>query len=133
MTVIGMSTDNTAHQQRLALSRVSVLVAASVLHAGIVSADSATYVVETDAIEELCLRLAEGQSLHYVFEASGPVKFNLHYHAGGAVHYPVPDHETRGEEADFRPEHGEVYCLMWTGTDTGATTVTVDHSISESR
>lgn len=62
---------------------------------------------------EQCVRLEAGQGMRYHFEATGEVDFNIHYHRGSAVHYPVKADGARAGDSTFTAPHADVYCLMW--------------------
>ncbi len=63
---------------------------------------------------ELCLDLAQDQQLHYAFSATRKLDFNIHYHAGPEVRYPVSDKQVSAAEATFAAQSAQKYCLMWT-------------------
>ena len=62
---------------------------------------------------EECVELAAGQRLVYDFSAAKPVKFNIHYHAGGKVFYPVRK-SARHARGVFTSRAAQGYCMMWT-------------------
>ena len=63
---------------------------------------------------EECFRLAANGSVAYAFEASAPVDFNIHFHRGNEVEYPVKSDQVRHADARFVAASAEEYCLMWT-------------------
>lgn len=71
------------------------------------------YTVPAGGFEEYCVRLRAGEALHYRFEASGAVDFNLHYHRGNEVFYPVKSAQTRAADKLYRAPHADDFCLMW--------------------
>ena len=75
------------------------------------------------AFDERCLKLAAGESIRYRFRASAPVDFNIHYHRGKEVIFPVKQSAVREATSTFRAESADDYCLMWEHTGTGAATV----------
>lgn len=72
-------------------------------------------------IKELCFESAAGDVLVYRFEASAPLAFNLHYHVGEEVFYPVPEHETAAEKGQYIVPADQAYCLMWTNNSADVT------------
>jgi hypothetical protein len=42
------------------------------------------------------------------------VDFNIHYHRGDEVFYPVKRERMRGDGGTFTAKSGEDYCWMWT-------------------
>jgi hypothetical protein len=64
---------------------------------------------------EECVELAAGQRLLYDFLAAKTVKFNIHYHAGGKVLYPVRK-SARHARGVFTSREAQGYCMMWTNS-----------------
>lgn len=64
-------------------------------------------------IHEECMMLKPGQKLEYSFAASAELNFNIHYHKGEDVAYPVRK-KSASENATFAATREEDYCLMWT-------------------
>lgn len=75
------------------------------------------------AFDERCLKLAAGEVIRYRFRASAPIDFNIHYHRGKDVYYPVKQVAVRSAEGDFRAPEADDYCLMWEHAGPGASTV----------
>jgi hypothetical protein len=65
------------------------------------------------AFEERCVKLAAGESIRYRFKADRPVDFNIHYHRGNEVFYPVKKAAVAERVGRFRAKSADVYCLMW--------------------
>ena len=76
------------------------------------------------SFDERCLTLAAGQSIRYRFSASAPVDFNIHYHRGKEVFYPVRRSGVRDAEGTFRAQEADDYCLMWEHAGSGSAAVT---------
>jgi 5-formaminoimidazole-4-carboxamide-1-beta-D-ribofuranosyl 5'-monophosphate synthetase len=70
--------------------------------------------LEAGAAHEECLRLEAGQKRRYYWKSSAPVDFNIHYHRGDEVFYPVKRERMRGDGGTFTAKSGEDYCWMWT-------------------
>lgn len=65
-------------------------------------------------VEESCHALDSGQSVEYHFQASQPLEFNIHYHRGELVLYPVlPIVLQRVTPTSFAAHQSNTYCLMW--------------------
>lgn len=62
---------------------------------------------------EKCMLLDSGQKLEYRFESTAKVNFNLHYHKGDSVYYPVKLDRTTGESGLYESKAREKYCFMW--------------------
>lgn len=76
--------------------------------------------VPARGFEEHCIQLAAGQRMRYRFRADGDVDFNLHFHRGADVHYPVKRAATRAEQGEYNAPHADGYCLMWERRGDGA-------------
>jgi hypothetical protein len=71
-------------------------------------------VIKPGKFHEKCMAVTAAQKLEYQFTASKPVNFNIHFHVGDAVYYPVKRDKTMGEADRFQPTKAkEDYCLMW--------------------
>jgi hypothetical protein len=67
-------------------------------------------------IHEECVRLEAGRSRAFSWKSDGPVDFNIHFHRGDDVSYPVKlNGQTQGA-GRFTAKSGEDYCWMWTAT-----------------
>jgi hypothetical protein len=66
------------------------------------------------AFEEMCFELGAGQSIRYTFDAGAPLEFNIHWHRGREVVYPVRSSAVARRGGSFRATEKEAYCLMWT-------------------
>ena len=64
-------------------------------------------------IAEECLRLEAGRSRRFDWTADGPVDFNIHFHQGDKVSYPVKVNGQRKASGRFTAPSGEDYCWMW--------------------
>jgi hypothetical protein len=69
------------------------------------------------AEHEECVRLEAGQTRRYYWHASAPVDFNIHFHRGDEVAYPVKRAAMRGDGGAFTAKSGADYCWMWTARD----------------
>ena len=65
-------------------------------------------------IAEECFRLPAGKTIGYAFESSAPVDFNIHYHAGKDVVYPIKSDQVRQAADRFTAPSDQEFCLMWT-------------------
>jgi hypothetical protein len=68
-------------------------------------------------VHEECARLEAGESRRWSWKSTGPVDFNIHYHRGEEVFYPVKRDGMRGDGGTFVAKTGEDYCWMWTGRE----------------
>ena len=75
------------------------------------------------AFDERCLTLAAGESIRYRFRASAPVDFNIHYHRGNEISFPVKRPAVRELESTFLAPSADGYCLMWEHRGQGVASV----------
>lgn len=68
-------------------------------------------------VHEECFRLEAGDERKYQWKSNAPVDFNIHYHKGSEVFYPVKRNLIRGDDGTFTAKTGEDYCLMWTAKE----------------
>ena len=71
-------------------------------------------------VHEECARLEAGESRRWHWKSNAPVDFNIHYHRGDDVFYPVKRDAMRGDGGSFVAKTGEDYCWMWTARDAAA-------------
>jgi hypothetical protein len=64
-------------------------------------------------IHEKCLSLGPPQKLQYSFGADKAVDFNINYHKGDMVYYPVREKKTTSSEGLYTPPSREDYCMTW--------------------
>jgi hypothetical protein len=64
-------------------------------------------------VYEECVELQAEQRIGYLFRASVPLAFNIHFHDGNAVIEPVSAESTQGESGEFSADRDQTYCLMW--------------------
>ena len=65
-------------------------------------------------VHEECARMEPGESRRWHWKSNAPVDFNIHYHRGEEVFYPVKRDGMRGDGGTFTAKTGEDYCWMWT-------------------
>lgn len=73
-----------------------------------------THDMKSGGIAEECLRLDAGKSRRFEWSADGPVDFNIHFHQGDKVTYPVKVDGRKKGGGRFTASLGEDYCWMWT-------------------
>jgi hypothetical protein len=67
----------------------------------------------TGRFSELCGALQVGQSVEWQFESDQLLDFNIHYHQGQAVHYPVRADQVRQQRGHLAVDSAQDYCWMW--------------------
>ena len=63
-------------------------------------------------IFEPCMAMSVGQVLDFVFQSGSNLRFNIHYHVGDDVEYPIKMNADQGS-GEFAPLINQKYCLMW--------------------
>jgi len=75
---------------------------------------------------EVCGRLDAGSAVRWSFEAGAPVDFNIHYHVGKDVVYPVRTKGAGRGSARLAVKSTEDYCWMWSNPGTAGVAVGVE-------
>ena len=97
---------------RAAAAVVAILVAGA---AGAQdTAKAFTHAIRPRGLAEECFKLPAGETIGYAFQSTEAVDFNIHYHRGNDVEYPVKSDQVREADARFTAPSSEEYCLMWT-------------------
>ena len=78
------------------------------------------FTLEPKKVHEECMRLEAGQSRKWHWKSDQAVDFNIHYHRGNDVFYPVKRDAMRGDGGSFTAKTGEDYCWMWTARERAA-------------
>jgi hypothetical protein len=73
--------------------------------------------LEPKKLHEECLRIEAGTKRSYFWKSDAPVDFNIHYHEGREVFYPVKRGGMRGDAGNFSAKTTQDYCWMWTARD----------------
>jgi hypothetical protein len=106
----------TARGKAVAIALVAVLGTAACATAPdrlevpkvVVGLDISPYVVY-----EQCVLLQAGDRIGYLFRATVPLAFNIHFHDANAVIEPISAASTQGESGEFSADRDQTYCLMW--------------------
>ncbi len=97
---------------RIAMISLSLLILAACAAAPV--KESGTTEIKPAGIHEECASVNRGQWIVYAFDASAPVDFNIHYHAGQKIFYPVEKRGVTSDSGKYEPVTEDIYCLMWT-------------------
>lgn len=62
---------------------------------------------------EVCGELARGQAVRWRFEATAPLRFNIHHHEGRNVVYSEQLERSTGSAGLLEARRAESYCWMW--------------------
>jgi hypothetical protein len=71
-------------------------------------------------VHEECARMEARESRRWHWKSDAPVDFNIHYHRGKDVFFPVKRNAMRGDGGTFTAKTAEDYCWMWTARDAPA-------------
>jgi len=63
--------------------------------------------------KEKCFLLKAGEKVSFSFNANLAVNFNLHFHQGKQVNYPIKYQMVKTLFKDYTSESENTYCLMW--------------------
>ncbi len=69
--------------------------------------------IKPGKIAEECRNLASDERVRYRFEASAAVPFNVHFHRGNTVEYPVKIDKTSVAASIFTASSAQDFCWMW--------------------
>lgn len=81
-------------------------------------------------VHEECASLRPGDRLHYRFESTAPLAFNIHFHDGKAMVIPLSRERVTADEGTFMPLVAQDYCLSW---EAGAQGTTIDYAVRLTR
>lgn len=70
--------------------------------------------LEAGGFAEVCGELAAEERVSWAFEADIELDFNIHYHEGDAVTYPVKSAQVRSLADELTAPVDQTYCWMWT-------------------
>jgi len=62
---------------------------------------------------EVCGKLSKDQVIAWSFKSSQPTTFNIHYHEGKAVFFPIKLDATSAAENKLTVPVDQSYCWMW--------------------
>ena len=74
--------------------------------------------VEPGKFVEFCGKLNAGDVIHWSFDASAPVDFNIHYHLGTETEFPAKQAQVSAGQDTLRAAVHEDYCWMWSNKST---------------
>jgi hypothetical protein len=72
---------------------------------------------------ELCVPLKKSQDMTVAFETGEPVEFDIHYHDGLTVRFPVKLTGVTSHTGRFVADNDRAYCMMWFNRDLAETTL----------
>jgi hypothetical protein len=78
---------------------------------------------------EKCFTMETDQTLAYRFEAGAKVNFNIHFHKGDVIQYPMKLDSTATASGMFTAKANDSYCMMWENLSEEAVTLNYTHRI----
>ncbi len=63
---------------------------------------------------ELCGKLAVADSVRWNFTAAAPLDFNIHFHVGKEVVFPVKQAQVAAASNTLKVNRAQEHCWMWT-------------------
>ena len=108
-------------RRRAAAGLVAIFIGGSVAAQGVSTAF--THTVKPRGFAEECFKLPGGETIGYAFESSAAMDFNIHFHRGKDVVYPVKVDAVRRADERFTAPSAEEFCLMWTNGTAAMVTV----------
>jgi hypothetical protein len=75
---------------------------------------------------EACGRLAAGDGVRWSFTTAAPGDFNIHYHVGKDVVFPVKQALVTGGRDTLNAAVAQDYCWMWTNRGSAPVSLTFD-------
>jgi len=111
-------------------SSIKIALIILVLNAQFVAAKTIkkTLQIRPGKIQESCVTLKASQSISYSFTSNAPLDFNIHYHQGKQVVYPVKLNGKKSHKANFKANLGQDYCLMWSNKTSKIVQLQFNHS-----
>ena len=67
-------------------------------------------------LAELCGRLRPGDTVRWQFESESAVDFNIHFHEGKDVRYPLKQDAVAEARGTFVATGEQDYCWMWSNS-----------------
>jgi hypothetical protein len=72
--------------------------------------------LEAGGFAEVCGELQAGERVRWTFAAGAELDFNIHYHEGDEVTYPVKSPQVRSLADALTAPVDQTYCWMWANT-----------------
>jgi hypothetical protein len=102
------------------LPAFAILAVALAAHADKPGQRAVSFTLEAGKVHEECMRLEKGDRRKFHWKSDAPVDFNVHYHEGPEVFYPVKRDGMRGDGGTFTAKIAQEYCWMWTARNAAA-------------
>ena len=103
---------------------IIVLTTVILSYCSIVHADeNRSLNLRTGEVHESCHELDTGVKLSYSFQSSSAALFNIHYHQGKEIRYPVTEQMMISRNGALSADSMQTYCLMWTNPQSSTLTL----------
>jgi len=109
----------------------SIVLAVSLCGSMSASGEEFDVEVQPGKFFEPCMDLTVGQVLHFKFKSAQNLRFNIHYHVGDDVEYPIKVNADRGS-GKYTPVIDQKYCLMWTNNSSGPVRLNGNYDVVDS-
>lgn len=96
-----------------------------VAQASSAAAESGQLNLPDGKVHEVCKALVEGEQWPYRFTSEPALEFNVHYHVGDEVIFPVGPMHASQKAGTVTAELDQTYCLMWRNDSGQAATLDV--------
>ena len=96
------------------------------------AADDTNLNLRPGKVHESCHKLAAGSKLSYSFQTSSQTLFNIHFHSGKQINYPVKEQLLDNSSGTVDIDTAQTYCLMWTNSQSHTVTLRYDINLSSS-
>ncbi len=91
--------------------------------------DQITITIDPTEIYEKCFSLNNKQLVDYSFKANQAISFNIHYHLGEQIKYPVSERVIASVSSVFNPKSTRFYCFMWENNSKVSTNLDFEYHI----
>jgi hypothetical protein len=71
-------------------------------------------VIAPNSVHEECVTMKAGERRAYEWTSNHPLDFNVHYHHGKDISFPVKKDNVSADKGTFEAKSAEGYCWMWT-------------------
>ena len=70
--------------------------------------------IQPGKFTEVCGKLKKGNLIHWQFDSSAPLDFNIHYHEGKEIIFPYKMNAIKSAKEELLISLDQDYCWMWT-------------------
>lgn len=82
--------------------------------------------VPAGKLAEVCGKVPAGAKVQWQFDAGTALNFNIHFHDGPKVYYPVKQDGAAQASGTLDAQVEQDYCWMWTNKSATATTLKLE-------